>query len=105
MPRLGATILVLTALLTGCTTLKTPVFATDDGAIRGYDTVAYHVAGAPTKGVAAHSSVYNGETWYFASADNKALFDGDPERYAPGYGGYCAYAMSKNYVVSTDPDA
>ncbi len=98
-------LIFLVSLAAGCTTLKTPVFATEDGAIRGYDPVAYHVAGAPTKGSADHSSVYNGETWYFASVDNKSLFDADPERYAPAYGGYCAYGMSKNYVVSTDPDA
>ncbi len=106
MSRLGAiAVLSLLVLLAGCTTLKTPVFATEDGAIRGYDPVAYHVAGAPTKGVSDFSSVYNDETWYFASSENKALFDGDPERYAPAYGGYCAYGMSRNYVVSTDPAA
>ena len=106
MPRLSAVTITLLALaLAGCTTLETPVFATEDGAIRGYDTVAFHVAGEPRKGTAEFSSIYNGETWYFASAQNKARFDDDPERYAPAYGGYCAYAMSRNYVVSTDPAA
>ncbi len=106
MPRLSAVPFVLLAMMmAGCTTLKTPVFATDDGAIRGYDPVAYHLAGKPTRGVAEYLSVYNDETWYFATADNKARFDAEPERYAPAYGGYCAYAMSRNYVVSTDPNA
>ena len=106
MPKIGAVLIVFLALLgAGCTTLKAPVFATEDGAIRGYDPVAYHVAGEPTRGSTDFSSTYNGETWFFSSADNKALFDGDPERYAPAYGGYCAYGMSKNHVVSTDPNA
>ncbi len=102
--RLLTTLLML-ALVSACTTLKTPVFSTDDGAIRGYDPVAYHVEGAPVKGVAEFRSSYSDETWYFASADNKARFDADPVRYAPAYGGYCAYAMSRNLVVSTDPNA
>ncbi len=106
MPRLSAVLLVLlVSFAGGCATLKTPVFATEDGAIRGYDPVAYHTVGVPTKGSVSHSSVYNGETWYFGSEQHKSMFDADPERYAPAYGGYCAYAMSKNYVVSTDPNA
>lgn len=106
MSKFSTGILVLiVCLIAGCTTLRTPVFATEDGAIRGYDPVAYHVAGEPGRGQERFSSSYLGETWYFASAENKALFDTDPDRYAPAYGGYCAYAMSRNYVVSTDPDA
>lgn len=89
----------------GCTTLQTPTFADDAGAIRGYDPVAYHLVQAPTKGNAGFSSKYNGATWYFATAANKSLFDGAPQKYAPQYGGYCSYAMSKGFVVSIDPDA
>ncbi|MEO1203523.1 MAG: YHS domain-containing (seleno)protein [Pseudomonadota bacterium] len=106
MTRIGTALVVLVvSFAAGCTALNTPVFTTDDGAIRGYDPVAYHVAGEPQKGSAGHQSTYNGETWFFASAENKSLFDADPERYAPAYGGYCAYGMSKGYVVSTVPEA
>lgn len=82
-----------------------PVFQTDGLAIRGFDPVAYFVASAPVKGDAAHQSEWNGATWQFSSAENKALFDGDPEKYAPKYGGYCAYAVSKGGTATTDPDA
>lgn len=101
--RLG--LLALLALCAGCTTLKTPTFADRDGAIRGYDVVAYHTAGTPVPGDAAYSTVYNDADWHFSSEQNLRLFEQDPARYAPEYGGYCAYAMSKGLVVSTDPRA
>jgi hypothetical protein len=86
-----------------------PVFieATTDGAraaIRGYDPVAYHLIGAPVLGSVEHTFVWNGATWRFASAKHRALFAADPARYAPQYGGYCAFGTSRGYKVSTQPD-
>lgn len=97
--------LTMVACLTACTTLKTPTFADEDGAIRGYDPVAYHLESQPVKGKQSIRSDYNGAVWYFSSERNKQLFDDNPQRYAPQYGGYCAYAMSKGFVVSVDPNA
>lgn len=74
-------------------------------AINGYDPVAYFTMEKPVAGTAEHDSMYMGATFLFASAENKALFDADPTRYAPQYGGYCAYAVSKGYTAKTDPDA
>ena len=31
-------------------------------------------------------------SWLFATAENRDRFQAEPERYAPQYGGYCAYA-------------
>lgn len=95
----------LLAALSACTTLKTPTFTDEMGAIRGYDPVAYHTKMQPVKGDPAYSYNYNNAVWQFSSEENLKLFRSDPERYAPEYGGYCAYAMSKGYVVSTDPQA
>jgi YHS domain-containing protein len=81
------------------------VFQTDDGAIRGYDPVAYHVENRPVKGRAEFSHEWNGARWRFASAANRDLFAADPARYAPQYGGYCAFGTSRGYKVSTDPAA
>lgn len=81
------------------------VFQTDDGAIRGYDPVAYHVENRPVKGRAEFSHHWNGARWRFASAANRDLFAADPARYAPQYGGYCAFGTSRGYKVSTDPAA
>jgi YHS domain-containing protein len=80
-------------------------FATGDGAIRGYDPITYFTSGEPTRGKSKYSSKWQGAIYRFSSADNLALFKSDPERYAPQYGGYCAYALAKGAVASTDPEA
>ena len=57
-------------------------------AIKGYDTVAYHTEGKALKGSSAHLHKWNDAKWYFVSEANRDLFAGNPERYAPQYGGY-----------------
>ncbi len=84
---------------------KPPMFATSDGAIRGYDPVAYFIESKPTKGSDQYTFEWKGETFKFASAENLALFKADPEKYAPQYGGYCAYAVSEGYTASTVAEA
>jgi YHS domain-containing protein len=84
---------------------KSPIFATSDGAIRGHDPVAYFTEGKPTKGSDQHTFEWQGEKFKFASAENLALFKANPEKYAPQYGGYCAYAESEGYTASTVPEA
>ena len=75
------------------------------GAINGYDPVAYFTQGKPVKGSSKHSLEYKGSTWKFSSLENKQTFEKMPEKYAPQYGGYCAYAVSQGYTASTDPEA
>ena len=84
---------------------KAPVFATGDGAIRGYDSVAYFTVGQPTKGSDQFTAEYMGATFKFASAENRDIFKANPSGYAPQYGGYCAYAVSKGSTASTEPEA
>ena len=84
---------------------EAPVFATDDGAIRGYDPVAYFTMGEPTRGSDQFTTSWQGATYKFASAANLALFKEEPEAYAPQYGGYCAYAVSKGATAGTVPEA
>ncbi len=74
-------------------------------AIRGYDAVAYFTEGAPVEGDAAFSAEHLGATWLFASADNRDLFVADPDRYAPAYGGWCAYGMALGGKVPIDPNS
>lgn len=81
------------------------IFADGGAAIRGYDAVAYHTEGRPVRGSAAFTYNWNGATWRFASAANRDRFAADPARYAPAYGGFCAYAVSEGYTAPTDPDA
>lgn len=85
---------------------KPPVFSDSRGlALRGFDPVAYFTRQAPMQGAAEHAAVHQGATWRFASAANKARFEANPAAYAPQFGGYCAWAVSRNYTASTDPDA
>lgn len=63
-------------------------------AISGYDAVSYF-KGKPAKGKSQHEFVYNGVTYQFANESNLKLFETDPEKYGPQYGGWCAYAMGK----------
>ena len=79
------------------------VFATNGVAIDGYDPVAYHIRGKELKGDPEHSIVWNGVIWQFDSADNKTLFQADPKRYAPKFGGYCAIAISKGVTAKVNP--
>lgn len=74
-------------------------------AIKGYDPVAYFAIGKPTRGSADHAVMFNGAKWLFANAENKSLFENAPEKYAPAYGGYCAYGVSQGYLVKIEPDA
>lgn len=73
-------------------------------AIKGYDPVAYHTTGKPAKGSDKYELEWKDAKWRFASAENRALFEADPEKYAPQYGGYCAWAVSEGYTASVDPE-
>ena len=79
-------------------------FIDDAAVVGGYDVVAYHTAGKPTKGSADFSATYQGATWHFASAENQALFKADPAKYAPAYGGWCSAGASKGKKVPTKAD-
>ena len=81
-----------------------PVHKTDGIALSGYDAVAYFTDGKPVKGVAAFEQAWNRATWRFASAAHRDAFAAAPEKYAPQYGGYCAWAVSKNYTYGADPE-
>ena len=76
----------------------------DRAAIRGYDPVAYFLVNEAVRGNKEISLQYKGATWFFASEGNRALFEQSPEKYAPQYGGYCAYAIARNNTASSKPE-
>jgi len=80
---------------------KSPV---DDVAIKGYDTVAYFKAGKALKGNGSFTFPWHGMTWYFSTIENRDLFATRPEKYAPQYDGYCAWAMTESRKAITDPE-
>lgn len=81
------------------------VFQSEGLAIRGYDPVAYFTQKKAVAGKEEHSMNWKGTTWRFANAEHLRMFQESPERYAPRYGGYCAYAVSRGYTASTVPEA
>ena len=83
---LAALVLVFSAA--AAVAAQPPVYQTSEGAIDGYDPVAYFVSNAPAKGARAYVHKWHGADWYFANAENRDLFKADPEKYAPRYGGY-----------------
>jgi YHS domain-containing protein len=74
-------------------------------AVGGYDPVAYFTAGKPVQGSEKATLRYDGVTWRFASAENRTMFEANPTKYAPQYGGYCAYAVSQGHTAKAEPDA
>ena len=86
-------------------TLKNGVFGGRGSvAINGYDTVAYFTVGKPVKGLDALATDWMGATWKFSSQAHLDLFKASPEKYAPQYGGYCAYGVTRGYLVKVEPD-
>jgi YHS domain-containing protein len=74
-------------------------------AIDGYDPVAYVTEQKPVKGLPEFHAEFRGSTFLFASALHREAFAADPAKYAPQYGGYCAYGMSMGYKATIDPEA
>lgn len=81
-------------------------FYTENGiAVGGADPVAYFTQAAYVPGTASYTYDWAGATWQFASAENRDAFAQEPDRYAPQYGGYCAWAVSQGYTAPIDPTA
>lgn len=74
-------------------------------ALDGYDPVAYFTEGRPVEGRAELRHEWNGAVWHFSTPEHRDLFAADPAKYAPQYGGYCAWAVSQGYTADIDPDA
>jgi YHS domain-containing protein len=72
-------------------------------AIKGYDPVAYFTDGKAEKGDDKFSYDWMGATWLFANRKDLDLFRQSPQRYAPQYGGYCAYAVAHKDTAGIDP--
>jgi hypothetical protein len=73
--------------------------------LKGYDPVAYFTDGKAVPGLPQFEFTWNGARWRFASAANRDRFAGTPEQFAPQFGGYCAWAVSRNYTADIDPQA
>lgn len=108
------TLLAATALVAIPTLAATPVASAEKAqvytprknnvAVQGYDPVAYFKVGAPVEGLEEFSTMYHGAEFRFSSAENLAAFEADPAKYAPQYGGYCAWAVAQGKTAKGDKD-
>jgi len=74
-------------------------------ALQGYDPVAYFTDKQPVRGKAEFTAQHEGATYRFASAANRDAFAAAPAKYAPQYGGYCAFGLASGYKAPIEPDA
>ena len=114
----GATFIAACAIfLSGCGAINAqnpsqgykPVNATPDESgtplmLKGYDVVSYFVANKDAVGSPQFKTDYKGIVFYFSSAENKALFDKEPMKYVPEYGGYCANGIVYSIPWGGDAD-
>lgn len=112
-----ALIVSVAVMLAGCSAMRAqnpssslqPVNATADAQddrvmLKGHDVVAYFTLGRHAMGDARWHSQYEGVTFRFASAEHKALFDADPKKYLPQYGGYCTNGIAYGIPWGGDAD-
>lgn len=100
-----STLLLFVTFTSKAQELSGKAFTTKNGAIDGYDVVAYFTDAKPVKGKKQYALKWNDAIWYFASAEHQALFKANPSRYAPQFGGFCAYGVSRGYKVKIEADA
>lgn len=74
-------------------------------AAKGYDVVAYFTNRRAVKGLPQFMTEWMGAVWYFATAENREQFLKDPAKFAPQFGGYCAWAVGHGYTADIDPEA
>lgn len=101
------TILLLTFVFTALIVhgQNSEVFTNKKGAINGYDAVSYFTEMKPVVGNTKYAAKWKDATWYFATKENLEAFKANPDKYAPQFGGYCAYGTSQGYKAPTDPEA
>jgi len=95
-------LLLWAALATGASAASNVAYSTTG--VGGYDLVSYHDSKRPLRGNGHFVSVHDGITYLFSSESNKAKFDGNPAKYLPAYGGYCAFGVSVGKKFVGDPE-
>jgi len=84
---------------------KSEVFASKGYAVNGYDVVGYFTQGKPVEGKKTFLYQWHNAYWLFSTKQNLDSFSHSPEKYAPQFGGYCAYGVSEGHKATTEPDA
>lgn len=96
--------LALVAIVAGLAVMILGAVEAPTIGIKGYDPVAYFTEGKPLQGSDAQTFQWHGMTWHFVSKQNRDLFAANPEKYAPQFDGYCAWAMTESRKAITNPE-
>jgi YHS domain len=104
MKKIVISLIVLISFTVTAFAQKSSVFITDGKAIRGYDPVAFFTDSKPVKGFDSLGYDWQDAHWLFSSAKNLEAFKANPEKYAPAYGGYCAYGTAEGHKAPTETD-
>lgn len=99
------TLLVLFIVMTSVQNYAQNQYLKNGVAVQGYDPVAYFESNKAIEGKSEINAEYNKAQYFFSSEANKSLFLKNPEKYAPQFGGYCAYGVSEDHTSPTDPKA
>ena len=102
--KLRSTLMALVALFGFAGNAMAADYTNSTPAVQGYDVVSYQTGKRPVRGNGHFVSVYDGATYQFSSADNQKLFESNPEKYAPAYGGFCAFGASVGKKFIGDPE-
>lgn len=100
-----AAVLIAKSATSPASAQTSPVYLKGGVAVGGYDPVAYFAANKPVQGNPAIALEHGGAKYFFASEANREAFKKEPAKYAPQYGGYCAWAVSQGYTAHGDPHA
>ncbi len=95
-------LLLSSLLLAAAASADTLPYATDNGTIDRYDPVPYFTDGKAQRGSPEITVDWTGATWRFTSVEHRDAFVENPEKYAPQYGGYCAFGLAHGSDVPTN---
>lgn len=100
-------VVLTTAALSGCGTpyATVPNAHSQQVMLLGYDPVAYFLLGKPTRGTREFQATRGERTYYFANDRHRLLFEAEPHRYEPQYGGFCASGAAFGVLLGSDPTA
>lgn len=101
------TIIAFTSLLVSSMSFAGVDVETDENSVilAGHDAVSYFTESKAVEGSAAISAVHNGAIYHFSSTANRDVFNTNPEKYAPQFGGFCAYGASLGKKFDIDGKA
>ena len=102
MKKVWVVVMAMVSICSAVSAQKSPVYAPKGVALDGYDAVAFFTQGKPVKGSSNYALQWNGAQWLFADKADLESFKKEPEKYAPQYGGYCAYGASQGHKASVE---